>query len=1221
MQTSLRRAALAALLLLGAGAAHAQSCTSLNAVDNASHEDFDTLATTGTANALALPGWQLSESGGGGRDNELYAADTGSGNTGDTISYGASGATERALGSLRSGSLIPVFGACFTNHTGAPLDALDITYTGEQWRLGTITRTDRLDFQYSLDAISVVSGTWVDVNALDFSSPATLTVGALNGNAEANRRALGATVEGLSIADGASFWVRWSDADASGADDGLAVDDFRLTPRGTGSGQVVLGVGDAAVVEGDDASSLLQFTVGLSQPAGPGGVTFRYSTTDGTATAASDYDALNDLQATIAEGATQALVSVRVHGDATPEADETLTLAIAEATGAVIADAQATGTILNDDFVITPIHGIQGNGATSPLAGQAVTTIGIVTGRKNNGFFLQSSDGDADTDPATSEGVFVFTGGAPTAAATVGNRVRVAGTVVEFVPPSDPGQLPLTEIGGGPVVALLSGGHALPTPAALGIGLPDPAGALDQLEHLEGMRVTASSLTVVAPTQGNTSEPNASGSSNGILHAVVTGVARPFREPGIQAPDAPPAGGTIPPIPRWDFNPELLTIDSDTLGGAAFVLDLATGSVIQGLTGPLDYGFRRYTLHRDPTVAIAVTPGPPPRAARAPDADEFTVAAYNLERFFDTVNDPGKDDPVLTAAAYEKRLGKASLGIRDYLNTPDVLGVVEVEKLPVLQTLAARINADAVANGQPDPQYVAFLEEGNDIGGIDVGFLVKTAGVAAGTARVEVRAVTQVGKDTAWTEPDGGSSLLNDRPPLVLDAVVHYADGRAFPVTVIVVHQRSLNGAEEDSAGGDRVRQKRQRQAEFLAALISARQSAAPDTRIVTLGDFNAFAFNDGYVDAMNVVSGTPTPDEQTVVPGDGTDLVDPDLVNLGELAPASERYSFVFDGNAQTLDHVLVNEELVVMTRSAGSDHARINADFPETHRNDANSPSRLADHDPVVAYFAPRRHADLAVTAAAAVADVRVGGTITFDATASNAGPEAADYPGIGFALDGEWPTMAVVAPDGWSCDAPQVEVARTSIACNASALANGATARFVVTAVATQQSIDTAVNLAVAADAQSFDAVPGNNQAGASIVVFALADLGVTLSGPPKHLRSGTSGQYRVAIAHAGGDVAGQVRLTLAGDAPAAAVAIDAPQGWSCTVVDAGPGFEAICSGDALVADAQRQFGLSILAPPRVGDGQLTVMASVESTARDPQPGNNSAVHSVRLIGSPH
>src|SRR6185436_7488247 len=106
---------------------------------------------------------------------------------------------------------------------------------GEQWRLGALSRTiaERMDFQYSTNATSLTTGTWIDVNALDFNPPITgPTAGALDGNAPANRIALSSTITGLSIANGASFWIRWTDVDATGADDGLAVDDFSLTASG-----------------------------------------------------------------------------------------------------------------------------------------------------------------------------------------------------------------------------------------------------------------------------------------------------------------------------------------------------------------------------------------------------------------------------------------------------------------------------------------------------------------------------------------------------------------------------------------------------------------------------------------------------------------------------------------------------------------------------------------------------------------------------------------------------------------------------------------------------------------------------------------------------------------------------------------------------------------------------------------------------------------------------
>lgn len=1009
--------------------------------------------------------------------------------------------------------------------------------------------------------------------------------------------------------------VRIITSNAVGNDEWVGIDDIAIAAE---AGPTVLSINDTSVDEGDSGTTPLFFTFSLSKPADAGGVSIEYATADGSATAGSDYTAATST-IVIPEGQTSVSISIDALGDTAPESDESFVVDIVSASGVDVGDAQGVGSIRNDDFVIIPIHDIQGAGATSPLANQFVATTGIVTGRKSNGFFLQASDGEADLDPATSEGVFVFTGGVPSTAAAVGNRVRVRGTVFEFVPPSDPAQAPLTEIGGSPIVTLLTTGNALPAPMPL--TADDPAVQSGQLESLEGMRVTAPSFTVAAPTDGNTNEPNATGTTNGIFHGVVTGIARPFREPGIPVLDPIPGGGTSPPIPRWDSNPELLTVDSDTLGGAAYKLDVAAGTVITDLTGPLDFGFRRYTIHRDPNVAIDITPVAP-RAARTPTSDEFTIAGYNLERFFDTINDPAVDETVLTPAAYERRLGKASLGIRDALHTPDILAVVEMENLGVLQTLAQRINSDAVAAGQPDPQYVAYLQEGNDIGGIDVGFLVKTAEAAPGIARVEVQAVTQIGKDTTWTEPDGDSAILNDRPPLQLDAVIHYADGRTFPITVIAVHQRSLRGAETDDDAGDRIRRKRQVQAEFLATLIDDLQTANPGRRIVTLGDFNAFAFNDGLSDTMNVVTGTPTPDAQTVVAGDGIDLVDPDLVNLGELAPATERYSFVFDGNAQTLDHVLVNEELIVSSYDASIDHARINGDFPENMRNDAASPARLSDHDPVIAYFHPRRTADLAVSATAASATVHVDQNIAFNVTLSNLGPDAAEFPGIGFAVAAELPTLAITAPAGWNCDAPTIENGSTSIACAATTLAHGDSAVFALNATATHAQVGTQVTLAVAATAQSLDPATANNQATAGVDVVAEADLSVSLAGPAKKLHYGYTEAFVLIMRNDGPDSAWQPQVTLRGDAPGANVAVVAPAGWQCAVVDDASGFEAACTyAGAFAAGASQRFDFAITVPARPDSTQfLSLRADVDATTPEPSPANNTATYSNRIVGVP-
>jgi predicted extracellular nuclease len=912
---------------------------SLTAVGVAYTQDFNTLANSGTSSTVPT-GWAFSET--GTAANTTYTAGTGSGNTGDTYSFGAASNTERAFGGLQSGALVPTIGACFTNNTGGTVTSLVISYTGEQWRLGTTGRADRIDFQYSTNATSLTTGTWTDVDALDFSSLVTTgALGALDGNAAANRANISFTISSLTIANGTTFFIRWNDFNATGADDGLSVDDFSLTPMGNGGGGMpALTINNVTVPEGNSGATAATFTVSLSAPAGVGGVTFDIATQDGTATVAdNDYVARTIIGQTIAEGSQNFSFAVTVNGDTNPEPNETFLVNITNVTGATLADDQGVGTITNDDFASIPIHTIQGSGTMSPFANQVVTVSGIVTGVKSNGFFIQAPDAEADANPSTSEGVFVFTSSAPPAAAAIGNSVAVMGTVQEFVPPSDLNSPPTTEIVT-PTTNLLSTGNALPAAITITAADTSPTGAIGQLEKLEGMRVHVNSLTVIAPTQGNINESSATASTNGVFYGVITGIARPFREPGLEIPDPAPAGSPCC-IPRFDANPERLRVDSDAQPGA-IALEVTTGATVMNITGPLDFGFRTYTIVPDAATTPVTSGNISAIPVPIPNADEFTVGSFNLERFYDTTDDPGVSDVALTATAFNNRMNKASLAIRNVMRSPDILGIEEMENLSTFQSLANKINNDALAATGTNPNYQAFLVEGNDVGGIDVGFLVKTS-------RVSVIDVTQFGKNTTYISPNNGQpELLNDRPPLVLRATVTAPDSSSFAITVIVNHLRSLNGVD-DPIDGNRIRTKRRAQAEFLANFIQARQMADPTERIVSVGDYNAFQFNDGYGDSIGTIKGTPTPPNEVVLAS--SDLVNPDLIDLLDYVPADQRYSFSFDGNAQVLDHELITSNLLpLFSRIA---YARNNGDFPEIFRSDPNRPERISDHDMAVAYF----------------------------------------------------------------------------------------------------------------------------------------------------------------------------------------------------------------------------------------------------------------------------
>jgi predicted extracellular nuclease len=552
------------------------------------------------------------------------------------------------------------------------------------------------------------------------------------------------------------------------------------------------------------------------------------------------------------------------------------------------------------------VYQLQGAGLASPYAGQTVQTLdNVVTAVGPDGFFVQTPDSRADLDAGTSNGVFVFTGSTP--AVQVGDQVDVTGTVVEF--------FNLTEIGS-PAFTIDSTGNPLPDVVVLDAATPSPnqPQPANELERFEGMIVRVENGLATAPTDrfGDV--------------AIVAGPDRAYREPGILYPG-------LPDLPVWDGNPEIFEIDPDKLGLPN--VNLPAGAVIEVAQGPLSFAFSDYQIW--PTeLSVSGEPQLVPVRERAPG--ELTVGSQNLLRLFDTVNDPGVDDPVPTAQEYADRLNKASLLIRGGLGAPDVLAVQEVENLGALADLAAKIRAD-----DPAIVYTAHLLEGNDIGGIDVGFLVR------GTVRVD--SVTQFGKDDTYTF-NGNTALLNDRPPLVLKGA-YIGNGAPFPITVIAVHQRSLSGIE--GSDGARVRAKRFEQALRLAEYIQSLQTADPDLRLVVTGDFNAFQFSDGYVDVMGQLTGNLDP-AGALLPG--TDVIDPNLTNQLLAEPPAERYSFLFDGSAQALDHALTSQALDPYVR--GLDHVRGNADAPASLAADPNTALRTADHDGLVLYLMSDSDAD---------------------------------------------------------------------------------------------------------------------------------------------------------------------------------------------------------------------------------------------------------------------
>ena len=566
------------------------------------------------------------------------------------------------------------------------------------------------------------------------------------------------------------------------------------------------------------------------------------------------------------------------------------------------------------------IHDIQGNGATTPYPGQFVSTSGIVTALKSNGFFLQNPAANYDMDDATSEGVFVFTSSSPTV--LVGDAVGILGTATEFfnltqIESTLPGDVTVT-----------SSGNPLPAPVVLTTTILNSAGTPDQLERLESMRLHADSLVSVAPS-------NAFGET----FTVLDGVTRPLREPGIEfGLPIPPDPTTNAPdccIPIWDLNPERIVIDSDGLAGAA-PISVTSNVTLSNVTGPLDFTFDAYKIDPEtpPSHSANMSAVPVP----TPAAGEFTVAGYNIENFNNNAT----------------QRQKAALAIRDVLHLPDVIGTIEIFELSGLQALAAEIEAISGVH------YEARLIEADGTSGDadqDVGFLIKTS-------RVQIDSITQIEKAgcdgtaancNSFIDPNTNApALLNDRPPLVLRATVDAATLNPRQVIIVVNHLRSFIDIETVTGEGVRVRAKRKAQGEFLADLLQELQTDNPGLPVMSIGDYNAYQFNDGYTDPIATIKGTPTADDQLVVDA-SPDLVNPDFINLSDSLPADQRYSFIFEGTPQLIDHQIINT--VAASYLQRYHIARNNSDFPEVPSSlfagNTARPERNSDHDPTVAYY----------------------------------------------------------------------------------------------------------------------------------------------------------------------------------------------------------------------------------------------------------------------------
>ena len=601
------------------------------------------------------------------------------------------------------------------------------------------------------------------------------------------------------------------------------------------------------------------------------------------------------------------------------------------------------------------IYEIQGSGAEpedAKLGAIATTNNNIVTALAADGFFIQTPTADSDNDVDTSDGIFVLYDG--TLTVNVGDQVDVVGEVEEFFGFT---RIDATTSIADASVTIDASKQTLPAPVQFNATVPSPNPASPscaiEFECYEGMRIRVATGTVTSPSQRFGGDPLAE------MYITPTSL-RAFREKGVEYPGLT----TEPAIPVWDGNPELFELDPDRL-------ELGNVSWVPGTTfsatGVLGYEFGGYELWPTELNALNAV-GPLPHAVRQRKAGEVTVASVNMLQL---------DDGSLT---YGTKRDKLALYIRNVLRSPDIVGVQEVETIAALRGLAEEIRG-----GDSSVGYRAYLEVGNRVPGINVGFLVRS--------EVTVEAVTQLNKEETFVDPSDNMTVhLHDRPPLRLDAAV-----QGIEFSVIVVHNRSLIGID-DAADGERVRKKRLEQAQSVARLAQSLR----DRKLIIVGDFNAYQFTDGYVDVIGQIIGDVTASENLL---SGPDLVDPDLINLIGRVPEAQRYSYSFGNNAQVLDHALVNEQMhgsVVEFQ-----YARGNVDARAADRTAINSPLGASDHDGFVVYLsAPGRsgpgspgspgtpgggqvQADLSLHAESRAVSV---GVVRFSVSVDNAGPGTA-------------------------------------------------------------------------------------------------------------------------------------------------------------------------------------------------------------------------------------
>jgi predicted extracellular nuclease len=584
---------------------------------------------------------------------------------------------------------------------------------------------------------------------------------------------------------------------------------------------------------------------------------------------------------------------------------------------------------------LTPIYTIQGSGATSPLAGQSVTTSGVVTKVNNNGFYLQDPVGDGN--PLTSDGIFVFTSTTPTV--TAGQLIQLTGTVSEF----NTGAAGNTTTVAHTVTELtaISGltvlGAGTITPAVITL----PLAAADDMERYEGMLVqitnalTASQnffqgrygqITLSAggrlfkPTNLYTAgSPDALALANlnarlSIMLDDGTSLQNPNPTPYIGADNTLRAGDTLP-------------------GGITGVIDY-------GLATSDNTGIAMYRIH--PTATPVFTRSNPRTTTPPAVGGNIKVGSFNVLNFFTTFTNGN------TAGGQSGQgcsLG-ASVAAANCRGADDI-NEFNRQRTKIVQAMAA-INADVFGlmeiqnNGNTAAQNL--VDALNAVVGANT-YAVAPLPPDTGTDAIRVAIIYKPATLNLFGASMSDSNSIHNRPPFARTFSL-VANGEKF--SVVVNHFKSKgscpgdNSVDDDQNDGQGCwNDRRKQQAQALLTFIGAVQAAASDNDVIVIGDLNAY----GAEDPVNILTAAG-------------------LVNQISRFEGTAGYSYVFDGEAGYLDHALATPSLSAQINAAT--HWHINADEPSIIDYNLEfkqpacgacgpdyytaTPYRASDHDPVM-------------------------------------------------------------------------------------------------------------------------------------------------------------------------------------------------------------------------------------------------------------------------------